>query len=484
MSIWKHTISYIFVIALFLGITAPDLYSDGMFFDGLQYAAISNNMAQGLGSFWKPHLSYGLFPEFYEHPPLAFGLQSIWFRIFGDSFLVERFYSLSTFILVGAIIVLIWKELTNTFKTGWIPLLFWVTVSIVLWACPSNMLENTMAVFVCLSVLFYLKNRKNHPLLMVVFSGLALSLAVLTKGFIALYIWVIPFFDWIINRSESFMKMSLKTVIIVLSTVFPLALLFIFSPEASENMVNYFNLQVVDSLQNVATVNSRFAIIGYFFQHIIAPLLIALFIIVVHMKKKRSLRILYRNSKTSLLFMLIVFSGILPIMISMKQSGFYILTVYPFFAISVGYLLLPLIEELTSEIKEKPFKLITFIAYSMISISLGLSVFYIISPDRIRRDKNKILDCYEVIDEIGTHQIVNLCPSMYTDWSLHGYYARYGNISLDVNINREHEYYLTKDTCENFSHDKYKEVEIKLIEYSLFERNTSQPIISEPGIQQ
>jgi 4-amino-4-deoxy-L-arabinose transferase-like glycosyltransferase len=387
---------------------------------------------------------------------------------------VERFYSLFTFILAGAIIVLIWKELTNTIKSGWIPLLFWVTVSIVLWACPNNMLENTMTVFVCLSVLFYIKHRKNHSFLMLLFSGLALSLAVLTKGFIALYIWALPFFDWIINRGERFINMSLKSALVILSTVIPIALLFIFSPEASENMINYFNLQVLDSLQNAATVNSRFAIIGYFFMHIVAPLLIAILFIVIHIKRKRSLRILSGNIGTSLLFMLIVLSGIVPIMISMKQRGFYILTVYPFFAISVGYLLLPIIEALISEIKENAFKILTIITYCMITVSLGLSAYYIISPERIGRDKNKILDCYEVIDEIGTHQVVNMCPSMYTDWSLHGYFTRYGNISLDVNLDRVHHYYLTKDRCGNLSDKEYNKLDIMLFEYELFERITKQ----------
>jgi len=81
--------------------------------DGLFYADISRNMSIGLGSFWKPHLTNNIFNVFYEHPPLAFGLQSLFFKFFGDSVYVERLYSILTYILVGYLIVLIWENLTK-----------------------------------------------------------------------------------------------------------------------------------------------------------------------------------------------------------------------------------------------------------------------------------------------------------------------------------------------------------------------------------
>ena len=131
--------------------------------DGLLYAAISNNMANGMGTFWKPYISDSLFPEFYEHPPLAIGLQSLWFRLFGDSILVERFYSLFTYLLIGIGIVGVWKQLGKSVKSGWIPLFFWLMVSNVIWAVSNGMLENTMAIFIMFSAWSYLKaiNKNN-----------------------------------------------------------------------------------------------------------------------------------------------------------------------------------------------------------------------------------------------------------------------------------------------------------------------------------
>ena len=120
----KTTPYFLIVFALFLGVSAPALFSDGMFMDGLLYATVAKNLANGIGSFWYLHLSETLYPVFHEHPPLAIGIQSILFRILGDSIYIERFYSLFTFLITGLIIYLIWNLVTENKKKeiAWLPL--------------------------------------------------------------------------------------------------------------------------------------------------------------------------------------------------------------------------------------------------------------------------------------------------------------------------------------------------------------------------
>ncbi|MBK9389464.1 MAG: glycosyltransferase family 39 protein [Bacteroidetes bacterium] len=133
-------------------------FSDGMFMDGTIYAVLSRNMANGTGTFWHPHFTDTFFPVFVEHPPLAFGIEGILFRIFGDNRFVERFYSLLTIFITAIVIVYIWKAILKKSSTGWLPLLFWITMPTVNWISVNHMLENTLAIFICLSVLFYLKS--------------------------------------------------------------------------------------------------------------------------------------------------------------------------------------------------------------------------------------------------------------------------------------------------------------------------------------
>ena len=62
----------------------------------------------------------------------------------------------------------------------------------------------------------------------------------------------------------------------------------------------------------------------------------------------------------------------------------------------------------------------------LLFINLGVSVAQI---DRIGRDHSGIANCYRVIAEVGKNTTINICADMFTNWSLHSYYARYGNVS-------------------------------------------------------
>ncbi len=48
---------WVFTISVFIIAILPSLIRDGMFIDGIQYAAVSKNLANGLGTFWAPYMS-------------------------------------------------------------------------------------------------------------------------------------------------------------------------------------------------------------------------------------------------------------------------------------------------------------------------------------------------------------------------------------------------------------------------------------------
>jgi len=102
---------YLLVAGVFLLIVYQDLLSNGMFLDGLIYSTVSKNLANGLGTFWNPHFTSTCLPEFHEHPPLVFGIQSLFFRLFGDSMYVERLYVFITMCISAFSIHLLWKLL-------------------------------------------------------------------------------------------------------------------------------------------------------------------------------------------------------------------------------------------------------------------------------------------------------------------------------------------------------------------------------------
>jgi hypothetical protein len=117
----------------------------------------------------------------------------------------------------------------------------------------------------------------------------------------------------------------------------------------------------------------------------------------------------------------------------MKQSGFYIIPAYPFFALGAGVLLYPSIDSFFIKLnyKSKGFLFFKLIGYGLFLIGILLSLYF---SDHFSRDKNKIKDTYKILSEIPPGSIININPDMYVDWSLHAYYSRFKNVSLDPDL--------------------------------------------------
>lgn len=456
---------YILTFALFIAITAPNLFSQTMFMDGIIYASISRNMALGLGTFWTSHFSDTLSPIFYGHPPLALGLESLWFKIFGDSIYVERFYSLSTFIIVGLLIALIWKEITNEIKFAWIPLFFWIIIPIVSWACANNILENTMSVFITLSALLYLKSLKNKRFIYLILSGIVLSMAVLSKGFPALFIWILPFLFLLFNREKKIKYYFIDAIILSISTILPILLLYLSSKASATFMLEYFNSQIIKSIISVKIIGSRFYILTKFFTDIIPPILLSLLILFIAYKKKIDLKTLKSKYSISLIFFILTLAGVIPIMVTLKQRAFYISPVYPFFAIAISLILFAVIKQLLNKINTKN-KMFGAFSYFLLFISFFIAV---LSFNKYGKDEIQIKDCKAIIAEISKNKTISVCKDTWSEWNLHGYFERYGNISLAVNKKDDRQFFIINNNCYNSQKDKiYFPSALKTIKYKLY----------------
>lgn len=461
---------YLLVIGLFLVLISKDILSNGMFMDGLLYSAISKNLSQGLGSFWSLHLSNTLFNNFHEHPPLAFGLQSIFYDIFGYDRIVDKLYSIFTFMVVGFLIVRIWKELGKSVIYGWVPLLFWASIPLVIWATTNNILENTLSIFISLSVLFFLKSLKNREILFLFLSGIMLSFGFLTKGFVAFFPWVLPFLYWLIFKNRLFIKTFFNTLIIIIGSLLPLILLILFSEVAKDSIFKYLDKQVFESIKNSITVNSRFFIVNRLFFEILPALIIFIIFAIFAWQKKMYSSLLKHDIKLASIFTLLALSGVIPIMISLKQSGFYILPTFPFFAIAFAIMVMPVVEILLQKINfnSKWFKMFKY--FSLIIFICGI-ILSVVSKNNYRKVDERLKELYQIMDTLPNNCTINICQPMYQDWSLHGYFSRYKNISLDKNISNQHKYFLFQNNCCNDTliSKNYYLIDFPSKEYKLFE---------------
>jgi 4-amino-4-deoxy-L-arabinose transferase-like glycosyltransferase len=75
---------FLLVFSIFCLLVCPKILEMGKNGDGTEYASIARNMSEGLGTFWAPYLDDTNWPVHWEHPPLIYWIQSIFFRLFGD----------------------------------------------------------------------------------------------------------------------------------------------------------------------------------------------------------------------------------------------------------------------------------------------------------------------------------------------------------------------------------------------------------------
>ena len=211
-------------------------------------------------------------------PPLVFVLQSFFFKLFGYSIYVEKFYSLLTFVISGLLIFNIWKTIFPKNIRAWWAILLWTLIPLVTWSAAIYILENTMAIFVLLSVSFYLKSKKGQMYMYLFLAGLSLSLAFLSKGFTGLFVLSLTFWYWIFVSKSNLLKLVTESFLLLFFTVVPLFLLFYFVPESWDSFVRYFECQVVGSLQHLQTIDNRFSILLKLLSELVVPVLVVLLV--------------------------------------------------------------------------------------------------------------------------------------------------------------------------------------------------------------
>lgn len=458
---------YTGIIAIFLGAISPQMFSDGMFLDGTIYAVLSRNLASGIGSFWDLHFTSTLDSHFIGHPPLAIGLQSLVFQLVGDTIYVERFYSLLTIFLTGWIITLIWQTITDqSLKVyGWLPLLFWITIPLLMWTARNNLLENTVMVFTTASVLFILKGSfEGRRYFFLVISGIMIFCGLMTKGLVALFPLSLLFWIFLITRKIGFKRFLTDTLIMVSAIIGAFLVIFFLAPESMNSLQQYFNQQVVDSLTNYESDGSRFSIVERLISELI-PLL-ALTLVLVGITWKIAKPII---GNWHYVMLALGLSGTLPIMVSLKQGGFYIVPALPFFAIAAAYWVVPRVDHLISKIDPKStgFRIFQVIIALLLIISIGLNGYF---SQVIGRDKATVQDVRKVVEQVPKQTTIAVKPSLWKNWDLHAYCHRYGFISLKSASPFEESYALVKKGQAENELESYEKVQLSLNQYTLYKK--------------
>jgi hypothetical protein len=417
--------------AVFLGLTTIALVQRGMFMDGLLYVTVAHNQALGFGTFWEPRFSQEGFaglPTFHEHPPLAFGMESLWFRVFGSGFWVEGLYSLCMAAATAWLLVLLWRSLWGTDRRlaalGWLPVLLWIIVPQVHWCAQNNMQENTMAVFTVAAVLMAVRTDRGtlHPAAGLALAGVFTFLAALVKGVPGLFPVCAPFLLAVVRGElwKGLWRSTLVTAIVV--GLFALLMLW---PEARQSLLTYAEGRLLHRIGMDPTVDTRWRIIPQFVEAMLGPLLLMLLARAATRRRRGADRSTGRQSATAML--LIGLCGVLPLTLTLVQKSFYMVAALPLVSTAIACMAAPSVAHLLERTSQGLRRGLLFAGRSaVLGVLVGCAVLF----GKPSRDADLLRDVDILGQELPSNALVGVGPDLWEEWNLQSYLIRFHGVSV------------------------------------------------------
>ena len=431
----------IFIITLVSAVTLPFIFTDGMFLDGLLYSAIGKKMAIGQGSFWFPQLSLTYESSFHEHPPLAFGILSVFYKIFGTDFWVERFFNLIVFTItfkyIYSLIIFITNDKQRASRIFSFFLLLFFLIPKNHWAIQHVMLDNVLSMFSLISLFHILKFtvKDKYLWIHITLAVLTTCCALLTKGLPGLFPLFCPILYCLYNRKIPIISgVKSSTLLTVLFFTVITALLYL-NEDAYSSLKTYFDQQLLASLKgDRVIVDSRFHIMKRILEEILVVIIATSICgFILYRKKKNNSNYL----KTALFFFIIGCSASIPIMLSPKQLDFYMIPSLPYFTLAASFICSQLFFD-----KNLCFRGIKYISTSVFILCIILTAFFWGKP---KRDQQIINDTKSLNVAFPESTIFSCTNRMHSSWNIFSYFSRYSNLNVDRSEERRKYILLFKD---------------------------------------
>lgn len=445
-----------------------------MFMDGEFYTCVAKNLADGLGTFWNPHLSKTYMYSFHVQPPLYFGLLALFYKVFGSSMYVERIFCFVFFLGTAIYIHKIWKKIftdnPDVSKISWLPVLFWVTIPVCFWAYTNHVEEVVMSFFAIASVyhIFIALHNNENIIFNLMVAGVFIFLSSLTKGAQGLFPVIGAGAYWLVSKKIPLKKIIIYSLILLLISAIIYATIVFTSKEAYTSFYNYFHIRYARVFNNLeSTTDNRLDIIIQLFMELLPMLLFNAIFLFFTKKKKEVIEKEKRNYKIILWFLLIGLSASLPLMVTLEQRNFYLVTSLPFFAIAIAMFSGNRISSLINKIKTNSagFKITTTIC-AMLVIATFIYTFTRIG--KCKRDEDSISDIYKLGKIIPHGEIISVPLAMYEDWNTRYYLLRYFYINLG-SFQDENKYFLIrKDLPQNLVPPIYENYKIETHYFNLY----------------
>jgi hypothetical protein len=179
--------------------------------------------------------------------------------------------------------------------------------------------------------------------------------------------------------------------------------------------------------------------------------------------------LILENENTSLIifFILTALSGSASLMLTMVQSGFYVVPAYPFYAIGLSLCVAPLLSKPLSLIKitSKGYKI--FFASASVLL-LAVMIFSFSKVGKIGRDKEVLHDVYIIGKVVPAFSVITINPADWNEWALQCYLIRYFNISVDHR--EKHQYFIVNKDKNLITVPGYNKLSLGLDKYDIYQK--------------
>lgn len=448
----KHSI-WLVIIALAFMLWLPNLFTYGMFMDGVINASVAKLYAEGTGTFFNLQERYYTNGAYMGHPPLVFVIQGWFFKIFGSAFYMDKLYSFIYALIQLLLIRTLWLQVVTTEelkKLSWLPCLLWLLAPIISWGYSSNLLENTMSIFTTAALIVLAKYMREGKQLFIyaVLAALLTFAAVLCKGPVALFVLAAPIALTGIFPSYNFKKAFSLSLLLAVALA-PLLYGVLLLPEGKAFVTNYIDEQLQPSVdpQNLFVLG-RAAIILYLLKALSVPLIVTVVIALTAkyiplLRRFNNTNEQQQGNSIARRFLLLGLCATLPIMISNKQSAFYTIPAIPVFAIAFAAFIAPVVSSLYNWFAT-PLRLQILGAVSALLVVLMLALSAS-NYGTILRDKDMLEDAAQINALMKEEVEIGAPYDINNDYIFKAYMNRlYGKVVYTTGRPKEYDWYIAE----------------------------------------
>jgi len=446
----SRKILILFVLTLYFLLLGHKLLRLGIHGDGVEYATVARNMADGLGTFWKPYLDDTIHPVFHEHPPLVFWIQSHFFRLFGDGPYFEAFYGFFLGFIILGCMAWFWQRIRQDFQLSalgnWWPMLLFVPLPIFTYMMPINRLANTYTLLAIVPTYAAYRSvvGSKHTILYSLMSGLLIYLGFIAKGPVAFFTLAAPVLAGLALKSK-LSKAAISTVLALATfTIIFVATLYLF-PDSADFWSGFWKHQVMTSLKSErAAGDTHWYLVERWAAEMVVPVLVVGFFMALTRVSFRQIRF----NRQALFFLLIGLASSLPFLISARQHNRYIFHSYPFYVLSLAFMTDRIAGKIEALLKDKPAMRIGVGVITVVFLAAAFAGM-LYKKDHSQRRKPFYNDIYLQNIQLPERITISACPGtmIYDDW-LFADMMRFYRVSLTSEMGNEYLLVAKDSGCE------------------------------------